>query len=119
MSSPNVTAKLLEIIVPREYLNYFELTEVKEYPDRWDVELKEKEELIPESLQGKTVVKDGYCNAIQIMSHCFSLKPVNLKLFRRKWKESNSEIHFSNQYELHPEGAKITKELAVFLKGKN
>lgn len=107
------------MMVPQEYLKYFDASDIHDYPDRWEIELKEKEDLIPEKLKGKIVVKDGFCNAIRIMSHCFSLKPVSLKLMRRRWKEPNDTIHFSNEYELHPDGAKITNELAAFLKGED
>lgn len=111
--------QIIGIIVPKEYLEHFEAKGCKEFPDRWEIELREKDNILPESLKGQEAVRDGYCNPIEIMSHCFSLKPVRLKIFRRRWKLPNENGHFSTEYTLHPKGAKITKELASFLKGEN
>lgn len=108
---------LLRILVPEEYLENFELFEVRNLPNCWEIELAEKVENIPKSLLGKDVVSDGFCNSLSIMSHCFSLKKVFLVVRRRRWKERGSKRHFSNEYEFTPSGAKITKELAAFLKG--
>ena len=111
--------ELLRILVPEEYLENFELFEVRNLPNCWEIELHEKFSNVPKPLLEKEVVSDGYCNSISIMSHCFSLKKVFLVIRRRKWKERGSKEHFSNEYKFTPGGAKITKELAVFLKGSD
>ncbi|MFN8337771.1 MAG: hypothetical protein U0T36_13475 [Saprospiraceae bacterium] len=125
-SSDEVLGKLASIMVPKDYLNNFSVVDVKEYPDRWQVELEEHKENIPDALKEAEglVVLDGFCDSISIVSHCFSLKEVVLRVKRRRWKLSKANKdemvgHFSNTYELHPNGAKITKELASFLKGEN
>ncbi len=111
--------ELLRILVPEEYLENFELVEVRNLPNCWEIALTEKVENIPKILLGKDVVSDGFCNTLSIMSHCFSLKKVFLVIRRRRWKERGSKQHYSNEYEFTPAGAKITKELAAFLKGRN
>ncbi len=123
-STDEVLGKLASIIVPKDYLSNFAVVDVKEYPDRWQVELEEHKENIPEALKDVEglVVLDGFCDSINIVSHCFSLKEVILRVKRRRWKLSKVDKdhlagHYSNTYELHPHGAKITKELASFLKG--
>jgi hypothetical protein len=125
-STDEVLGKLASIMVPKEYLVNFSVVDVKEYPDRWQVELEEHKENIPEALKDVDglIVLDGFCDSISIVSHCFSLKEVVLRVKRRRWKLSKLDKdqlvgHYSNTYELHPHGAKITKELASFLKGKN
>lgn len=125
-SVDEVLEKLSSIIVPKDYLENFAVVDVKEYPDRWQVELEEHKSNIPEALKGTEgkVVLDGFCDPILIRSHCFSLKEVTLRVKRRRWKLSKDDReqiggHYSNTYELHPQGAKITKEFASFLKGKN
>lgn len=115
--SADLLPDLLRILVPEDYLENFELIEVRNELTCWEIELHEKVSNIPESLIGKDVVSDGFCNSISIMSHCFSLKKVFLVIHRRRWKESGSKQHYSNEYEFTPGGAKITKELAAFLKG--
>jgi hypothetical protein len=50
------------------------------------------------------------------MSHSFALKPVYLKIFRRRWKQSNTDKHYSNGYDFQMKGLKIVPELGIFLK---
>jgi hypothetical protein len=52
---------------------------------------------------------------VEIYEH-FSVKgkPLYLKICRRRWKESGESTHYSNSYELHPEGVKATHEFASF-----
>jgi hypothetical protein len=109
-------ADLLPILVPAEYLLNFELCGVKSKSDCWEIDLREKVVNVPTTLLGKEVVLDGFCNSISIMGHCFSLKRVYLVIYRRRWKERGSKVHHSNKYEFTAAGAKITKELADFLK---
>lgn len=125
-STEEILNKLATIMVPKEYLDNFSIADVKEYPDRWQVELEEHKNNIPDKIKDVEgiIVLDGFCDPISIVSHCFSLKEVVLRVKRRRWKlrkvdKEQMEGHYSNTYELHPEGAKITRELASFLKGKN
>lgn len=125
-STEELLNKLATIMVPKEYLDNFSISDVKEYSDRWQVELEEHKNNIPDKIKDVEgiIVLDGFCDPISIVSHCFSLKEVVLRVKRRRWKlrkvdKEQMEGHYSNTYELHPEGAKITRELASFLKGKN
>ena len=112
-----VLDNLSRILIPPEYLNDFELNHIEESKEEWTIELIEKEDRVPDILKGKETVLDGYCNVIEILTHAFSLKRITLKLYRRRWKEPGSETHYSNTYNLHPNGMKTTKEFAAFLKG--
>ena len=105
------------MMVPRDFLAFFEVYEVKDLAREWQIVLHEKEHLIPDVLKGKPdVVLDGFCNPLQLLSHCFTLKPVYLVMKRRRWKLSNTDAHFSNEYELTKDSAKLTPEMAGFLK---
>ena len=59
---------------------------------------------------------DGFCNPIQLLSHCFTLKPVYLVLKRRRWKEAGTDIHYSNEYVITKDAARLTPDMAGFLK---
>lgn len=107
---------LIGMMVPSVYLLDFEVVNVADKGSIWELELREKSERIPSELIGKEVVLDGYTNPRRIQSHCFSIKPVSLLLYRRRWKESGSKVHYSNEYS-YLSGAKITQEMAFFLKG--
>ncbi len=70
----NLTEEIYKVLVPAEYLADFDLTYVENKQEEWILELVEKEDRIPKALLGKSVVLDGYCNEIDILSHAFSLK---------------------------------------------
>lgn len=110
-------SEMSRMMVPQDILDYFDVIEVKELHSEWQIILHEKQGLIPQALQGlPNVVLDGYCNPLQILSHCFSLKPVFLILKRRRWKEAATDIHYSNEYQITDNPAKLTPEMAGFLK---
>lgn len=108
--------EILSIHVPKEYLAYFDLASVLNKSDCWELVLVEREDLIPKDLTGKETVLDGFCNPISVLTQSFSMKKIYLVVKRRRWKEKGSDIHFSNSYELHEKGIKMTKDFAAFLK---
>ena len=106
-----------KMLVPENILENFDIYGTEQLKDYWEIEMREKEDLIPEELKGKSdVVSDGYCNPVQAISHSFSGKPVYLKIFRKRWKQSNTEKHYSNEYDFTLKGMKIVPELGIFLK---
>lgn len=104
------------ILVPKEILADFEITNIEERPSEWVVDITEKEDRIPMILKGKQVVQDGYCNPISILTSFFALKKIYLQIHRRRWKEAGSDKHYSNEYNLHLPGMKTTKAFSDFLK---
>ena len=108
---------LLKLHIPADYVSYFDLVKVQSKPDCHELILYEKEELIPKELTDRSAVCDGFCNPISILSHSFSLKKIYLIVYRRRWKIAGTDQHYSNTYDLYPAGAKITRDLAAFLKG--
>lgn len=107
---------LVKIHVPIELLKYFDLYEIINRSDCYELILHEKESLFPAVLANKKVVLDGFCNPVSVLSHTFSLKKMYLIFKRRRWKEENGIEHFSNDYKTHTEGIKITPQYAAFLK---
>lgn len=108
--------ELLSIHVPKEYLEFFELETVLNKPDCWELVLIELENLVPEALRDKEEVLDGFCNPISVLTQTFSMKKIFLVIKRRRWKAKGSDVHYSNSYELHEKGIKMTKDFAAFLK---
>ena len=109
--------ELSRMMIPRDFLEYFEIFEVKELNNEWQIILHEKESLIPNKLKDKPdVVLDGFCNPLQILSHGFSIKPVYLVMKRRRWKQAGTDTHYSNEYTLTKDAARLTPDMAGFLK---
>jgi len=107
----------IELLVPKFILENFEVSDIWEQKTNWVIELQEKERRIPRELeQADDVVLDGFCHPIDVISHSFSLKPVYLRIYRRRWKRSNTDQHYSNSYDLTIKGIKIVPELGIFLK---
>jgi hypothetical protein len=105
------------MLVPAHILNDFEIYDAKETKNRWVIEMYEKEDRIPEALQiYSDVVLDGYCDPIEMLSHSFVCKPIYLRLYRRRYKRSNHNEHFSNTYDLTLKGLRMVPELGIFLK---
>ena len=109
--------EILKLHIPKDYVKYFELQEVRNKPDCYELTLHERAEFIPRELDGKEAVLDGFCNPVSILSHSFSLKKIYLIVKRRRWKETCTDKHYSNSYDLYPEGLKATHELVFFFEG--
>jgi hypothetical protein len=106
---------LVSMFVPETILENFDIFHVQKRNGNWVIELREKENRIPKELTQEAVL-DGFCNPIEVMSFGFSLGPVYLKIYRRRWKRSNENEHFSNDYDFTLKGFKMVPELGIFLK---
>jgi hypothetical protein len=105
------------MLVPSQVLEHFEIWAAHENKARWVIEMREKAGRIPSELsEYDDVVFDGYCNPIETLSHSFVCKPIYLRLFRRHYKRSNSEAHYSNEYDVTLKGVKMVPELGIFFK---
>lgn len=108
---------LLSTLLPREIHLHFELVSIEEEKNRIVLRFEEYAELCPPELSAVSdVVLDGFCNPIELLNYAFRDKPTYLKIYRRRWKASGSNKHYSNRYDLHPEGVKATHSFASFLK---
>jgi hypothetical protein len=91
LTQENLLVSLSSILIPKEYLEDFAVSNVEEKPSEWLITLIEKADRVPKELSGKAAVLDGYCDPIHILTHAFSLKKIYLQLYRRRWKEPCSD----------------------------
>jgi len=116
-SAEAVNSMISKILVPAHILEHFAIWNANESKARWVIELREKAGKIPSALSKyEDVVLDGYCNPLEILSNSFVCKPIYLRLFRRRYKRSNSDEHHSNEYNVTLEGIRIVPEMGIFLK---
>jgi hypothetical protein len=110
----------ISMLVPSHILASFDMWDAEESKERWVIEMREKEELIPEAIcDYPDIVFDGYCNPIEMLSHSFVCKPIYLRLYRRRYKRSGTDIHYSNEYNFALKGVKMVPELGIFLKDED
>ena len=115
----NLYRDLVSSLLPADILQHFSLVSITEKAHGIELRMEEYAELVPSELSGTlSVVLDGFCNPLELLHFSMKGKPLYLKLYRRRWKESGSTTHYSNVYDLHPEGVKATHEFASFLKGE-
>jgi len=115
----NLYHDLVSSFLPTDILQHFSLVSITEKAHGIELRMEEYAELVPSELSGAlSVVLDGFCNPLELLHFSMKGKPLYLKLYRRRWKESGSTTHYSNVYDLHPEGVKATHEFASFLKGE-
>jgi len=112
-----INKQVLSLIVPAEILESFQLSGVCETKQTIELQLHERKDLIPVSLQGMDVVLDGFCNPIELQSFPLKGKATFIKLFRRRWKQRGSRKHMSNSYDFADSGTKATRMFGAFLKG--
>lgn len=116
-STDSLFSTVSSMLVPAHVLEHFEIWDAKEYKDRWVIEMREKEGVIPSELTGfDDIVFDGYANPVETLSHSFVCKPIWLKLYRRRYKRSNADSHYSNDYDISLKGVRMVPELGFFLK---
>ena len=116
-SGESLLSTMCRMLVPEYILSHFEVYGAKESSSCWVIELREKEGLIPSELcEYADVVFDGYRNPVETLSHSFVCKPVYLKLYRRRYKRSGTNVHYSNVYDISLKGVKMVPELGLFLK---
>ena len=117
MESNDLINGLVKMILPSEFMKNFNIENITEHKDNWEIILQEKEDRIPKELAGKQVVKDGYCIPIEMQSFPIKGKTFYIKLYRCRWKEPGSQESYENNYNIQLEGMKATKEFGAFLKG--
>jgi len=119
--------KLLERILTREWLECFEIGEVKEtilgkYPEENElmIELREKKERIPTDIpDGARLESKGFCDPLELIDHPLGGQPTYIKFYRRRWRCIESKQEYHNHYDLRFPGTKLTHRFANFLKAKD
>jgi len=110
---------LLASMLPQGIYQHFKMVSLTERSESFEMRLDEDASLVPDDLSDiPDVVLDGFCNPLELLHFSIKGKPLYLRLYRRRWKSSSSDIHYSNRYDFHPSGAKSTHEFASFLKGE-
>lgn len=112
---------LIGQILPLKLLEHFEITAVQNVADKngdLDIEIHLDERNIPPSIYSKTDYESkGFISRKRVQDFPLRGKAVYLVIRRRRWRHKETKEEIKSDYSFIAEGAKLTSELADFLKG--
>lgn len=117
-TSTSIEKHILELLIPEEVLECFELNKIIENEEELLFDMTEKATCIPKALAGKDAVMNGYMNSTTLQSFPQRGKRCYIYLRRRRWKERGSTDNkgYSNEYKYTAPGTMATKSFGAFLK---
>ena len=107
--------KILSYILPRDFVDHFDLVEIKSTDEKLDFYLDEKH-VLPLEHYDKDLESKGFTKAIQLYDFPIRENKVTLHVRRRKWRDKGSGKIYTRQWDLKAYGTSYTKEFAPFLK---
>lgn len=107
---------ILELILPREILEYFTITNLTNHPKEVHLFLDERNE-IPHELKGEKLVSKGFYPESVIQDFPLRNKALYLHVRRRKWEVESTKKIVSRTWNLSANGTRYSNEFAAFLKG--
>lgn len=116
MMKTDVLQAALQILIPKEILDAFELDRIEEVGDETRIfHMVEKESQKPEA--DEPLMKDGYMREMDIRHFPSGLKRSVIRLKRRRWvSRADKNKCYYNKYSFTDEKMKITREYGTFLK---
>ena len=105
-----------DLLLPTECKGFFKVEKLKKDKKGYRLIVKENKNQIPKDLEGKEVVLNGYCDMLELIDHTLKGELMYVEIYRRRWKEAGHTESFSNTYDLHHRGCKLTKGFGNFLK---
>jgi hypothetical protein len=107
---------LLKYLLPKELLEYFELTAIKESNENTLLFYLEEKSVIPPELSEKQLVSHGFDEPVTIQDFPLRERSVYFVVRRRKWKDKLTGKIYSRTWDLTAKGTSYSKEFAAFLK---
>ncbi len=116
----NMEMELASFIIPKELLEYFEITEIKKHETaraekRLYIHLTEKN-TVPVESAGRRMESKGFYPEMEVQDFPLRGRPVFLMIRRRRWRDKETGEEIMRGWSLIPEGTKYTREFADFLK---
>ncbi len=106
----------LEMVIPKEHLEKFEVEEIIKTREEVLVKLKEDKGQKPIVRNNGRLVLNGYDKSVEILTGSLNGRAVLVRYTCRKWLDPETKITYRNQYGFHPKGIKTSHEFADFLK---
>lgn len=110
------TEDILKHILPKEFVEYFDLISIKEGSEQLTISLDEKFVPPPEH-SDKSLESKGFLPTTSLNDFPIRNRRVILQIRRRKWIDKETGKTYTRDWELKAKGTNYTKEFASFLKG--
>jgi len=107
---------ILELILPKEILEYFTVTNLITQEREVHLYLDERNE-IPDEFKAEKLLSKGFYPESVIQDFPLRNKALMLHVRRRKWEVESSKKIVSRTWNLSAEGTRYSNEFAAFLKG--
>lgn len=107
---------ILELILPKEILEYFTVTNLTNQPKEVHLFLDERND-IPDEYKEEKLISKGFHPEAVIQDFPLRNKALYLHVRRRKWEVESSKKIVSRTWNLSAEGTRYSNEFAAFLKG--
>lgn len=107
--------EVLKHILPKEFVEYFDLTDIHQTDSQLIICMDEKNIKPPEH-SDKELESKGFSSAIYLHDFPIRDREVLLKVRKRKWRDKSTSKTYSRDWTLKQEGTSYTKEFAAFLK---
>ena len=107
---------ILELVLPKEILEYFTVTNLITQDREVHLYLDERNE-IPDEFKGEKLVSKGFHPESVVQDFPLRNKALYLHVRRRKWEVESSKKIVSRSWNLSAEGTRYSNEFAAFLKG--
>jgi len=117
-----MNSSLISHVLPEELIKYFDIKEVlvlcdiKTKKEILSVDLEEKNSL-PFGYDASSYHSKGFISIKTIQDFPLRGKAVYLNIRRRRWRHKETLEEIKSDYSFIAQGAKLTQELADFLKG--
>jgi len=106
---------LLQLILPKELTEYFEVRGYREEGRKIELMLEEKN-VVPEGYKKEDLLSKGFYDPVIIQDFPLRDRPLYLNIKRRRWLEKSTNNVIFRDWNTVAQGTKLTKEFADFLK---
>ncbi|TYP96378.1 hypothetical protein BC792_10686 [Sphingobacterium allocomposti] len=108
--------RLLALLMPEGLLDYFDIMEVVQQDKELHIHLDEKN-IVPSGYENSKLESKGFMPVSEIKDFPIRGQKVTLHIRRRRWTVLDTQKIITRDWNLVREGARMTTEFGLFLKG--
>jgi len=111
----SIYKELVELLLPEDILNHFDVTDFKKEGIELRIYLEEKN-IPPEEYKDQHIRASGFANEVKIKDFPLRSKLVTLHIKRRRWLLVDENRKITRDLSLNTPGTRLSQEFSDFLK---